>query len=153
MRVAIRFGNCNNDAIVEIKKLLGRRFRLKLKDNYQVCRFIYTKKDGKTIGRFLDFMGFVFKRNRTVIRESIMLASSRLARKIMKRDEKPIFRKQASAIVSYMGWYSCTDTYDCYLVNIKPFVNIRTMKQIISKLDRRERQNGRVENRTMPEYA
>lgn len=142
-----------HEAIVEIRKLLGRRFRLKLKDNYQVCRFIYTKKNGKVIGRFLDFMGFVFKRNRTVIRESIMLSSTRLARKIMKRVEKPIFKKQASAIVSYMGWYKCTDTYDCYLTNIKPFVNIKTMKQIISKLDRRENRNGRMERREMPGMA
>ena len=48
-------------AIVEIRKMLGQRFRLKLKHNYQVCKFYYEKGKRK-IGRALDFMGFIFYR-------------------------------------------------------------------------------------------
>ena len=49
-------------AIVEIRKMLGQRFRLKLKHNYQVCKFYYEKGKRK-IGRALDFMGYIFFRN------------------------------------------------------------------------------------------
>ena len=71
-------------AISAIKMMLGRRFRLKLKRNYQVCRFDFVKKNGKRTGRPVDYMGFVFYRNRTVIRESIMLSATRLATKMEK---------------------------------------------------------------------
>ena len=71
-------------AIAAIRQFIGRRFRLKLKRNYQVCKFDFVKKSGQTIGRPIDFMGFVFFRTRTVIRESIMLSASRLAVKMHK---------------------------------------------------------------------
>ena len=67
-------------AIVEIRKMLGQRFRLKLKHNYQVCKFYYEKGKRK-IGRALDFMGFIFYRTKTLIRKNIMLSATRLARR------------------------------------------------------------------------
>ncbi len=62
-------------AIIEIKKFIGRRFRLKLKKNYQVFKFNFQKKNGKVIGRVIDFMGFLFFRNRTTMRKAIMLSA------------------------------------------------------------------------------
>ena len=75
-------------AIVEIRKMLGQRFRLKLKHNYQVCKFYYEKGKRK-IGRALDFMGFIFYRNKTLIRKNIMLSATRLAKK-MERSKQPV---------------------------------------------------------------
>jgi RNA-directed DNA polymerase len=37
-----------------------------------------------------------------------------------------------------MGWFTCTDTYECYEQRIKPYVNIGRLKKIISKLKRRQ---------------
>ncbi len=71
-----------HQAIVEIKKFIGRRFRLKLKRNYQVFKFNYQKKNGKVVGRVIDFMGFLFFRNRTTMRKAIMLSATRLASKL-----------------------------------------------------------------------
>lgn len=45
--------------------------RLRLKPNYKVFRFSYIKRDGTEGGRPLDFMGFKFYRNKTVLRKSI----------------------------------------------------------------------------------
>lgn len=130
-------------AITEIRKILGQRFRLKLKHNYQVCRFFY-EKGKRTMGRALDFMGFVFFRTRTVIRKSIMLSATRLAGKMYRNREKNrgYFRKHVEAMLSYMGWFTCTDTYGCYEDRIKPYVNVGRLKKIISKLRRRQNHEG-----------
>ena len=126
-------------AIAEIRQFLGRRFRLKLKRNFQVCKFDFVKKTGQRIGRVIDFMGFVFFRSHTVIRKSIMLSATRLAKKMNKNKQKlrGYFRKHIEAMISYMGWFTCTDTYHCYEENIKPQVNIGNLKRIESKLQRR----------------
>lgn len=136
-------------AIVEIQIFIGRRFRLKLKHNYQVCKFCY-KKGKRTIGRCLDFMGFLFYREKTLIRKNIMLSATRLAKHMHQAKEagRGYFAKHIKAMLSYMGWFSCTNTYECYRENIKPFVKIGKLKKIVSKLDRRQNHET-VDNRTM----
>jgi hypothetical protein len=97
------------------------------------------KKTGETIGRCLDFMGFKFYRDKTIIRKNIMLAATRLAKRMHKTKEagRCYFAKHIKAMLSYMGWFGCTDAYDCYLKHIKPYVAIGKLKKIVSKLDRR----------------
>lgn len=126
-------------AIVAIKQMLGQRFRLKLKRTYQVCKFYY-QKGKRIIGRPLDFMGFLFYRGKTIIRKSIMLSATRLAGKMnrAKEENRGYFQKHIEAMLSYMGWFTCTDTYECYEQRIKPYVNIGRLKKIISKLKRRQ---------------
>lgn len=137
------FGNSKkilHAAIVQIKIFIGRRFRLKLKDNYQVCKFDYEKKD-REIGRPLDFMGFVFFRKKTLIRKSIMLSATRLAKKLHRAKEagRGYFSKHIKAMLSYMGWFDCTNAYNCYLQYIKPYIpKLGRLKKIVSKLDRRQ---------------
>ena len=57
-------------------------------------------------------MGFVFYRDRTIMRKSIMLSATRLAKKMQRaRDAgRGYFAKHIKAMLSYMGWFSCTDT-------------------------------------------
>jgi retron-type reverse transcriptase len=137
-------------AIAAIRQFIGRRFRLKLKNNYQVCRFHYEKK-GKVTGRPLDFMGFLFFRSKVLIRKHIMLEATRLARRLHKAKEagRGYYEKHLKAMLSYMGWFDCTDTYDCYQDNIKPFVDIGRLKKIVSKLDRRKNKYEAMERREM----
>lgn len=138
-------------AIVEIRKFIGRRFRLKLKGNYQVCKFHFEKKDGSSVGRPLDFMGFVFYRDRTIMRKSIMLSATRLAKRMQRaRDAgRGYFAKHIKAMLSYMGWFDCTDTYECYLQRVKPFIiRIGRLKKIVSKLDRRQNKHEAVDRGT-----
>lgn len=140
-----------HETISAIRMFLGRRFRLKLKHNYQVCKFDFVKKTGQRIGRVIDFMGFVFFRSRTVIRKSIMLSATRLAKKMNKNKQKlrGYYRKHIEAMISYMGWFSCTDTYHCYEEHIKPQVNIGSLKRIESKLQRRQNHHESMENGKM----
>lgn len=138
-------------AITAIKIMLGRRFRLKLKHNYQVCRFDFVKKNGKRTGRPVDYMGFVFYRNRTAIRESIMLSATRLAAK-MEKSKKALrgyYEKHVKAMLSYMGWFTHSDTYGCYEKWIKPIIHVGRLKKIASKLDRRRNRDEAMERRTL----
>lgn len=134
-----------HEITAEIAKMLGRRFRLKLKNNYQVVRFIY-EKPGKKIGRPLDYMGFLFFRDRITIRKKIMLSATRMATYLAKRKEqgKKWYLKKVESMVSYVGWFTCTDTYQAYLDRIKPCVDIGKLKKIISRIRRKQNHESMV---------
>ena len=134
-----------HEVIVEIAKMLGRRFRLKLKNNYQVVRFIY-EKPGKKIGRPLDYMGVLFFRDRITIRKKIMLSATRMATYLAKRKEqgKKWYLRKVESMVSYVGWFTCTDTYQAYLDRIKPCVDIGKLKKIISRIRRKQNHESMV---------
>ena len=95
----------------------------------------HCEEQTNTYGRPLDYMGFEFHREKTTIRESIMLATTRRAKKISRG--KKVCWKTAASMLSSMGWIKCTDTYEMYLEYIKPYVNVKSMKKIVSKHQRR----------------
>lgn len=130
-------------AITASKRLIGR-LRLVFKDNYQVARFIYVKKNGQTTGRPIDVMGFVFYRDKVIMRESIMLHITRLAKKMhmAKKSTGKYRARDARAMLSGMGWIKYTDSYDCYLAYIKPYISIKSLKKIVSKEDKKENKEG-----------
>jgi len=118
-----------------IEKYLRERLGLKLKDNWQVFRFDYIK-NGKHYGRDLDFMGFRFFRNRTVLRRSIMLKATRKAKRIRKKGRATIY--DVRQMLSYLGWIDCTDTYQMYKDRIRPYVDVSRYKRRISEYDKRQ---------------
>ena len=121
----------------EIERFLREKFNLQMKGNWQVFRFDYTeKKTGKRKGRPLDFMGFQFYHDKTILRESIMLSCTRKVNRVAKKEK--ITWYDATAILSYMGYLSNTDTYDMYLQRVKPYVNVKKLKKIISKHSKRK---------------
>ena len=107
---------------------------LEMKDNWQLFRFHYLS-NGKDEGRFLDFMGFRFYRNRTTLRRNIMLRATRKAKKISKKDKPTIY--DIRQILSYMGWFKSTDSRGLYESKIKPFVDIKKSRHRISVYDKR----------------
>lgn len=122
-----------------ISEYLASELGLELKGDWQVFRFSYTVKGGDK-GRPLDFMGFQFYRNRTVLRKSIMLKATRKARKIHKKPyqgRKPTVHDYRQ-MMSYLGWIDCTDTYGMYLKHIKPRISFQKMKRYISRYDRHD---------------
>lgn len=128
----------------EIRQELSK-LRLKLKRTWQICKFDYQSKRGR-IGRPLDFMGFVFFSDRTVMRKRIMLDAVKCAKKLVraKKEGRRYYNRIARAMISRIGWFSASDSYDCYLKYIKPCVNIRKIKSIISKLDKKEAKKKNV---------
>lgn len=134
---------------------LKNEMHQKIKCNWQVFRFEYPdrkappvidkrtgKEKPKTRGRALDFMGFVFHYNRTTLRKSILKRSTKKAHKLSKKEK--INWYDASAMLSSMGWYTHTDTYGFYEDHIKPYVNIKKLKRIVSKHSKKGVKNNDV---------
>ncbi len=90
-------------------------------------------------------MGFEFHRNRTVMRKGIMIRLNRKARQVSKQEK--INPKDAASLLSSMGWVKHTDTYGMYEERIKPVVNIRKLKKIVSKNQKRKNQKEKNKQR------
>ena len=124
-------------AIIFIKQWLGK-VRLRMKGDWQVFRFEYTKKNGKKTGRPVSAMGWLFYRNKVIIRKRILIHIARMARKLNKKklEKKSYPAKLCKGFISLMGWITHSDSYEWYLMYIKPYVRVRSIKRIISKLDK-----------------
>lgn len=105
----------------EVKKFLNTE-RLVLKKNYQVFNINY---------RDLDFLGFRFYHNKTILRKRNMIRISRRARIICKKNV--INFKDACVMVSYFGWIKRSNSYCFYNNKIKPYIKMKDMKNIISE--------------------
>lgn len=113
--------------------------KLKVKDNYQVFRFIYKKKNiVKEKGRFLDFLGFKFYRNRTTIRKHIFLNIIKQSKEILKRKSNVNF-KMASGYASRFSYIKHTNSFNLfnkYLIKI----NIKKIKGVVRNENRKHAQ-------------
>lgn len=146
---------------------------LELKDNWQVFRFDhidnrlkiklkfdktitptdcynmmmeYVKKGSQKprhLGRDLDFMGFRFFRDRVILRKSIMLKSTRKAKRVGKKRKPTIY--DCRQVMSYLGWIKATDVYGMYLKYIKPYVNFRRCKRYVSKYDKAKNKSKQIQ--------
>ena len=114
---------------------------LELKSNYQIFRFDYIDRQGKRRGRFIDFMGFKFYRDKTTIRKGIFARATKTARRIHKKDKVTWF--DASRMLSYKGWFKRTATYRAFKKYITPFVNLGKLRKIMSNYSKRRNSNGR----------
>ena len=115
-----------------ISEYLERELGLQMKKNWQVYLFDYKGK-----GRDLDFMGFRFFRDRTVLRRTIFLKAMRKARRIKARGLNIYTARQ---MLSYLGWFKYTNTYGAYLKYIKPFLSFRTLRRYVSRWDKKHNQ-------------
>ena len=84
-----------------------------------------------------------YMRYRTTIRKSNIEAARRKANHISKQDK--ISWYNASVMLSYMGLFKHTDTYNYYIDYIKPKINVKKLKRIVSKHSRKENEHDRLE--------
>ena len=117
-----------------IRIYLKDKLHLILKKNYQVFRFDYVIK-GKRYGRYLDYMGFQFFRNKTKLRKSIMLHITRIVSKASKQEKITIYN--CRRILSMMGWITHTNTYHMFEERISTKINIQNCKRRVSAYDRK----------------
>lgn len=123
-----------------IAAYLDKELNLKLKSNWQVFRFVYTDKTGKERGRALDFLGFRFYRNKTILRKSLMHRITRSAARIGKKDRPTYY--DAVSMLSYMGWIQNSNSYIMYEAFIKQQVDIKQLKAIVSKKGKEQAKNA-----------
>lgn len=124
---------------------------LDIKGNWQVFRFDYIEgvdKKGrpKHKGRAIDFIGYQFYSDKTILRKTLLLRATRKARKIAKKAWFSWY--EASQMMSYYGWFKDTNTYECYKEYILACVNIKFLKKKISRHGRRKNSNVDIQEST-----
>lgn len=120
-----------------IREYLADTLGLEIKGDWQVFRFEgQNRRARKITGRAINCLGFVIHRDRIGIRKSILRRARRKANKIGK--SKRLRRIDASSMISYMGYFSHSDTYGYYLRHIKPKVSIQRCKRRLSALARKK---------------
>ncbi|MBQ9328951.1 MAG: hypothetical protein IJ225_10545 [Solobacterium sp.] len=115
-----------------IEEELRDSYELTVKDNWQVFMF----EDGRGHGRALDFLGFVFHRDRVTIRKSTLRSARRKANKIWKVGWPTWY--SASQMLSHCGWFRHADAYQYFKNHILTKVNIRRLRKVVSKHSRKE---------------
>lgn len=102
-----------------------RGIGLKVKGNWQVFR---------VNDRAIDFLGFRFFRNKTILRKRNALRIRRRIKKIHKKGH--LNYKDACAIISYWGWIKRSDSYKFYHKHMKPYISISEAKRVVSEHDK-----------------
>lgn len=116
-------------AISEFIKPIG----LKLKHIWQVFRYDYIGKSGKRKdkrkGRAFDILGMRFFRDKTILRKRNSLTIKRQINKINKKKE--INAHDAMSLMSRLGQLKHCHSLNFYKKYVKPFVNIKKLKEVI----------------------
>lgn len=113
-------------------KIFLKTLDLEVKDNWQIFRFDYIdQKTGKRKGRCIDFIGFKFYRDRTVLRKPIMYKATRKAGKLEKK--KHLTWYDACQVLSYLGYFKHSDTWSCREKYISNKISTKACKRVVSK--------------------
>ncbi len=115
-------------AIAEYLKPMG----LELKGNWQLARLD---------DRAVDYLGFRFFRHKTILRKRNALRIRRRIKKVWKKP-KPTY-SDAAAVLSYLGWLKHSDSYHYYQKYVKPYINIKRLKEVIRNENKKQCHAGR----------
>ena len=113
--------------------------KLEVKKNYQVFRFNYRSRNSTVEkGRFLDFLGFKFYRNRITIRKHIFINLIKQSKQILLRKSNVNFKIAAGYIsrFSYIKHTNSFKIFNKYLKNI----NIKKLKGVVRNESRKHAQ-------------
>lgn len=100
---------------------------LQLKGNWQVS---------KVSDRDIDFLGFRFFRDKTILRKRNALRIRRRIKKIGKKRELSL--KDACAVISYWGWIKRSNSFNFYNKHVKPTISVGRAKKVVSIYVKRE---------------
>lgn len=124
----------------EMEKFLNEKLNLKLKDDWQLFRFVDKNNEN---GRDIDFMGFRFFRNKTILRKSNLRTIRRKANHLDKKRRnynegsgQGVTVHDAESMLSYLGWTKHADVYNWYQKEIKPKVNKRRLRKKVAHHDK-----------------
>jgi hypothetical protein len=118
-------------AIAEIEKYLND-IGLKLKPNYQVW---------KVHSRPIDFVGFRFYKDKTLLRKKIFFRLCRRVRKIEKTGYITV--NQARGLLSLLGWLTHINGCGFYKEHIYGIAPRNKLKKIVSNHGKKEAKNGK----------
>lgn len=125
----VLFGN-NKKKLHTARKMIAEYIEplgLTLKENWQVFRV--DKRD-------IDFLGFRFYRDHTTLRRRNALRIRRRFKRVYQKGKITI--KDARALLSYLGWITHSNSHNYYVKYIKPYVNIKKLKEVVSNESRKQ---------------
>lgn len=125
--------------VVMIIREALEKLGLRLKDTWQVFRYDYIDKKGKRRGRAFDILGYRFFRDKTILRKRNALVISRQARKVSKAPV--VTARMARSTMSRIGSLRHCNSFNFYKKNVKPFVNIKKLKEVI-RIESRKHSNA-----------
>ena len=103
--------------LADIKTYLST-LNLSLKGNEQIFPIAYNREDRH--GRGLDFVGFVFYRNQTLIRKGIKKAFCRKAAGLNRRKPPLAVKAYKQEVCSWLGWAKYSNSRNLLKTIIKP---------------------------------
>lgn len=121
-----------------IEVYLNNKLGLEMKKNWQLSLFHYIGKNGKERGADLDYIGFRFFRNRTILRKVLFMKISRKAKHISKGHYNIYNMRQ---FISYYGYIKHTNTYNVYMEKICTNFSFKRARKYISRYDKIQKQN------------
>lgn len=109
------------------KFLLDNNYGITIKENWQIW---------KIHSRPLDFLGYKFYKNKTLLRKTLFLSIMRSVNKIKKKGYCTI--KRARSLSSLLGWLNHIPAgRDCYVNLIKPIISKKRLAAIVSIVDKK----------------
>ncbi len=133
----VLFGR-NKKELHKARKLIAeflKNIGLELKSNWQVYR---------VDKRAVDFLGYRYFRGYTLLRKSLALRIKRKVKRISKMKNPPY--KNAAGIMSYLGWTKHCNAYNYYNKNIKPYLDMVKLKEVIRNESRKQQQTFCLSN-------
>ena len=136
----VLFGR-NKKELHKTVRLIMKRLKkigLKIKYNWQVFRFDYLDKYKRRRGRDIDFLGYRFFRDKIILRKRNALILRRQAMSLYKKNQ--ISGHDARSFMSRLGWLRHCNSYNYYHKYIKPYINTKKIKEVISHESRKYNQ-------------
>lgn len=95
----------------------------------------------KVESRGIDFLGYRFFHDKTILRRSVMLRISRRVRRTAKK--RTWTAHNCEAIISYLGWTKSSSSYGFYQKWVKPYIKLGKMKGVIRRESIKHRDAGK----------
>lgn len=100
--------------------------------------------------RGIDFLGYRFFHDKTILRRSLMLKATRKVKRTKKK--KSWNAHNCGSVLSYIGWMKHSDSYNLYQQRIKPYVKISRLEGVVSNESiRRNNARKTISNSTRQE--
>lgn len=120
-----------------VRSYLETELHLAINDNWQLFRFSYhDRKSGKEKGRAIDFMGYVFHHDRTVMRKRTLCRVRKKASRIAKHDTLTWY--ESTQMISRAGRMKHVQTYGYFVKWIKPKANMKNLRKTVSNYGKKK---------------
>lgn len=126
-------------AVHAISDYLDTNYGLKIKPSWEIKKIgKHEVVDGKwklVDGTYwCDIGGYKFSKDATILRDGIFLHTRRLAKKIYKQGYAT--EHQCRSLTSQIGWAMHCDSSRFFENDIRPYVNIKSSRRMISNVDK-----------------